>query len=163
MHKSKPSKTERKRQLRDLQALGERLIPLGDEDLAALALDEQLYAAVQAAKKITSHGALRRQKQRIGKLMQNVDPEPIRTALLRLNAEDLTAKRLFKQAERWRDRLVGDDAEALDAFFVTAGITDEGLRRSVRDFRQANSQKAEITARRDIFRRVHEILVRIPQ
>jgi ribosome-associated protein len=163
VHKSKPSKTERKRQLRDLQALGERLIPLGDEDLAALALDEQLQAAVRAAKKITSHGALRRQKQRIGKLMQNVDPAPIRTALLRLSAEDLTAKRLFKQAERWRDRLVGDDAEALDAFFAAAGITDEGLRRSVQDFRQAHSQKAEITARRDIFRRVHEILVRIPQ
>jgi ribosome-associated protein len=160
---SKPSKSERKRRSRALQTLGERLIPLSEEDLASLTLDEQLQDAVRAAKKITSHGALRRQKQRIGKLMQSIDPAPIEAALSRINADDVAAKRQFKQAEHWRDRLVSDDPDALDAFFAASGITDERLRQFVRDFRQANSHKAEITARRHIFRRVHEILGRIPQ
>jgi ribosome-associated protein len=160
---SKPSKSERKRRSRALQTLGERLIPLSEEDLASLALDEQLQDAVRAAKKITSHGALRRQKQRIGKLMKNIDPAPIEAALSRINADDVAAKRRLKQAELWRDRLVSDDPDALDAFFAASGMTDERLRQLVRDFRQANSHKAEITARRHIFRRVHEILGRIPQ
>lgn len=47
-------------------------------------LDEDLLAAVLDAKKIKSHGALRRQKQYIGKLMGQVDPEPIRAAIARL-------------------------------------------------------------------------------
>lgn len=163
MDNSKPSKSERKRRSRALQTLGERLIPLSEEDLASLALGEQLQDAVRAAKKITSHGALRRQKQRIGKLMQNIDPAPIEAALSRIDADDVAAKRRFRQAEYWRDRLVSDDPDALDAFFAASGITDERLRQFVRDFRQANSHKAEKTARRHIFRRVHEILGRIPQ
>lgn len=47
-------------------------------------LDEDLLAAVLEARKMKKHGALRRQKQYIGKLMGRVDPEPIRTALERL-------------------------------------------------------------------------------
>ncbi len=163
MRKSKPSKSERKRQSRALQTLGERLIPLSDDDLASLALDEQLRDAVRAAKEITSHGALRRQKQRIGKLMQNVDPAPIRAALARIDADDIAAKRRFKQAEHWRDRLISDDPDALAAFNAASGVTDEHLRQLVQDCRHANSRKAELTARRDIFRRVHDILGRIPQ
>jgi ribosome-associated protein len=163
VNKSKPSKSELKRRSQALQTLGERLIPLSDEDLGALALDEQLLDAVLAAKKISSHGALRRQKQRIGKLMQNVDPAPIQAALSRFDAEGLADKRQFKQAEHWRDRLVGDDPDALGAFFAASGVTDDHLRHLVEDFRHAHSRKAELTARRDIFRRVHEILGRIPQ
>ena len=33
------------------------------------------------ARSIKAHGALRRQKQYIGKVMRHVDPEPIRAAL----------------------------------------------------------------------------------
>jgi ribosome-associated protein len=163
VQKSKPSKSERKRQSLALQALGERLIPLNDDDLASLALDEQLEQAVRAARTITSHGALRRQKQRIGRLMQNVDPAPITAALSRIDADSLAARRRFKQAEEWRDRLIADDPGALAAFFAVSGVTDERLRQLLQDLRRANNPRAEVTARRDIFRRVHEILGRIPQ
>ena len=95
--------------------------------------------------------------------MQYVDPEPIEAALARINADDVANKRRFKQAEHWRDRLISDDPDALTAFFATSGVTDERLRQLVQDCRHANSRKADLTARRDIFRRVHEILGRIPQ
>ena len=66
------------------QKLGEQLITLRDEDLHSLALDEDLLEAVVEARSIKSHGALRRQKQYIGKLMRHIDPEPIRVALEKL-------------------------------------------------------------------------------
>src|SRR5260221_11025547 len=73
----KPSKTERKRAMHELQALGERLVGLNQEQLAAIALPENLHEAVEQARRITKHEARRRQLQYIGRLMGAVDPEPI--------------------------------------------------------------------------------------
>lgn len=63
------------------QKLGEELIALRDADLRSLPLEEDLLEAVVDARGMKSHGALRRQKQYIGKVMRHVDPEPIRAAL----------------------------------------------------------------------------------
>ncbi len=73
-----------KREYQARQKLGEDLIPLRAEDLESLSLDEDLLEAVLEAQQIKSRGALRRQKQYIGKLMRHVDPEPIREGLARL-------------------------------------------------------------------------------
>jgi ribosome-associated protein len=81
---TKPSKSARKREYAALQKLGEELITLQERDLESLGLDEDLLEAVLEAKRLTKRGALRRQKQYIGKLMGRVDPEPIRAALARL-------------------------------------------------------------------------------
>ena len=80
----KPSKSAKKREYLALQKLGEDLIGLNEPDLRKMELDEDLLEAVLEARRIKSHGALRRQKQYIGKLMRHVDPEPIRAAMTRL-------------------------------------------------------------------------------
>ncbi|MBT8102855.1 MAG: DUF615 domain-containing protein [Gammaproteobacteria bacterium] len=84
MTELKPSKSARKREFLALQKLGEDLITLKESDLRQIGLDEELLEAVLEARQIKSHGALRRQKQYIGKIMRRVDPEPIRAAMLRL-------------------------------------------------------------------------------
>lgn len=84
MDDTKPSKSARKRAYIALQKLGEELVTLREPDLQAMPLDEDLRDAVMEARRMKSHGALRRQKQYIGKLMGRVDPEPIREALERL-------------------------------------------------------------------------------
>ena len=80
----KPSKSAKKREFLALQKLGEDLIDLKESDLRTMGLDDDLLAAVLEARKIKSRGALRRQKQFIGKIMRQVDPEPIRAAMARL-------------------------------------------------------------------------------
>ena len=89
-----------------MQDLGEQLIDLSAEQLDAIDLDDRLRDAVVSARSIKAHGALRRQKQLIGKLMRNVDPEPIRQALHTLRFDDRLAKRVFHEAELWRTRLI---------------------------------------------------------
>ena len=84
MDESKPSKSARKREYIALQKLGEELISLRESDLRSMELDEDLLEAVLEAHSIKAHGALRRQKQYIGKIMRHLDPEPIRSALERL-------------------------------------------------------------------------------
>jgi len=158
---SKPSKSARKRQQLDLQELGEQLIALNDGELASLSLDERLETAIRNATRISSHGALRRQKQLIGKLMRDVDPAPIRAALALMRVDEVREKRLFAKAEKWRDRIINDGATALDEFIAATGTADADLRSLLVELDVAFSERAEKTVRRNIFRRIHEILVRI--
>ena len=85
MDDTKPSKSARKREYLALQKLGEELITLREPDLQSMPLDEDLLEAIMEARRMKAHGALRRQKQYIGKLMGALeDPNPIREALERL-------------------------------------------------------------------------------
>ena len=84
MAEHKPSKSARKREYLALQKLGEELLTVKESDLLGIDLDEDLREALLEARKIKSRGALRRQKQYIGKLMRQIDPEPIRSALARV-------------------------------------------------------------------------------
>ena len=161
MTATKPSKSALKRQQLALQKLGEELIDLGDAELASFGLDERIVDAIRAARSMRSHGALRRQKQLIGKLMRDLDPEPIRAGLAALRADDRTAKRVFANAERWRDRLLREGTEAVAAFEAETGQAESGLTGLLADYAVATSDRAEKTLRREIFRRVHEILVKI--
>jgi len=81
---TKPSKSARKREYLALQKLGEELITLKQSDLYSLPLDDDLRLAVTEARQIKARGALRRQKQYIGKLMRHIDPEPLRSELAKL-------------------------------------------------------------------------------
>ena len=84
MTELKPSKSARKREYIALQLLGEELLTVKEPDLLGMQLDDELLDAVLEARRIKAHGALRRQKQYIGKLMRKIDPEPIRAALAQL-------------------------------------------------------------------------------
>ena len=84
MTELKPSKSARKREYIALQRLGEELLTVKEPDLLGMQLDDELLDAVLEARRIKAHGALRRQKQYIGKLMRKIDPEPIRAALAQL-------------------------------------------------------------------------------
>ena len=84
MTELKPSKSARKREYIALQKLGEELISLKASELEGLPLDDGLRDAVMEARRIKAHGALRRQKQYIGKLMRHIDPEPLRAEMAKL-------------------------------------------------------------------------------
>lgn len=77
----KPSKTQRKREMHALQALGESLVELEDDEIARLPIDERLADAVRDARPMRSGEARRRQLQFIGRLMRNVDVDALRAAL----------------------------------------------------------------------------------
>ena len=155
----KPSKSQKKRMQTALQDLGEQLIGLLDEKLASLSLDERLNYAIQEARRMKSHEAKRRQKQYIGKLMRDVDQEPIHALLSSLQGDDRRQKRIFANAERWRDRLVREGHDALQAFATESGQASAALASLRADLQRATSDRSETTIRRNIFRHVHDALV----
>ena len=127
MTKAKPSKSARKREYLAVQELGEQLIELTPEQLADIDLSNALLTAVTDAKSIKSHGALRRQKQLIGKLMRDLDPEPLQQALLTLGRQGQLEKAIFRCAESWRDRIVNEGQPALQQFYAETGAIDQTL------------------------------------
>jgi ribosome-associated protein len=105
-----PSKSQRKRDMTELQDMGSELLELNEHQLAQIELPESLHDAVIAARRITKFEARRRQLQYIGKLMRGVDPEPIRAQLDLWKTTSDEHKAWLHHIERWRERLLTDEA-----------------------------------------------------
>ncbi len=103
--------------MHELQEMGEALVALDSKRLAQLAADAPLPArlvdAIVEARSITAWGGRKRQIQYVGRLMRDVDPEPIRRQLEQWARGHGIAAARQHQLEQWRDRLLADPA-ALD-------------------------------------------------
>ncbi|MBN8450372.1 MAG: DUF615 domain-containing protein [Candidatus Accumulibacter sp.] len=105
-----PSKTQRKRAMEELQVLGEDLVALPADRVRKIELPEDLRAAVREAQRMTRHDdARRRQMQFIGRLMRDVDPEPIREALAVVRGESAEDTARLHRLERLRADLLADE------------------------------------------------------
>jgi ribosome-associated protein len=109
-----PSKSARKRAAHAAQDLGEELIRMRDSDLETLDLPETLVDAIREARRITSRGGGARQRQYIGKLMRDIDLEPIRAFIASRSKVDARETEKFKRVEAWRERLITEGAPALE-------------------------------------------------
>lgn len=103
------SKTRLKQQSHDLQKLGQALSELSDERLSRLALPERLSDALTEFRRTRSHEGRRRQLQYVGKLMRDIDAEPLREAVAEAKLGSARETLLLHEAERWRAALIADD------------------------------------------------------
>jgi ribosome-associated protein len=108
------SKSARKREAASLQELGVKLSALPDQEIKALNLPDSLFVALRDLRRLPSHGAQVRQRQYIGKLMREIDPEPVLAKLAERKQRHDVEIRHFQQIERWRDRLLSEPALAID-------------------------------------------------
>lgn len=146
------SKTKRKQEMHELQALGAALVELAEPQLAELSLDSRLHEAVLAARRIKSHEAKRRQLQYIGRLMRAVDAAPIRARLAALEGSSAQATARHRRLETWRERLLADD-EALTEFAAAFPSADlQALRALLRNARKEMKESKPPRAYREIFR-----------
>lgn len=150
--KERPSKSHRKRQSRSLQELGEALIDLSAEDLEPLNLPDRLVEALADARRIRKHEALRRQRQYIGRLMREIDPEPVRRFLEARRSATQESNRLFHSAEDWRRRLLEGGQEMVPECAEATGADPGTLSDGLAAVLQAASEPARKAASRALFR-----------
>ncbi len=155
MSDQKPSKSEMKRRVAALQRLGEQLAELDPVLFDELDLDDRLREAVLDLRRFKSREARRRQRQYIGKLMRNVDAEPIEALFARLADEERREKRLFAEAERWRERLIAGGEQELAAFVAATGRPRETIAGLLSTLAHATSESEERGLRRQLFRAIH--------
>lgn len=102
-----PSKSEVKRQMLARQALGEALTALTDKQLARIPIgDDRLLAAIRETRNIRSKNARKRHLQFVGKLMRDVDPEPLQAALDALHKPAQQRNEDFHALEALRDEVL---------------------------------------------------------
>jgi ribosome-associated protein len=155
---SRPSKTQQKKHMHALQDMGAELVGLNDAQLAALPLPETLREAVMAAKRMSAFEARRRQLQYIGKLMRDVDPDPIRAQLDGWKATSRAQIARLHRIERWRERLIADD-EVLNEFIAAHPQADaQQLRALVRNTRRERLENRPPKHYRSLFHALRDVL-----
>jgi ribosome-associated protein len=146
------SKTKKKREMHELQALGVALVALPDAQLAAIDMPDKLREAVLEAKRIKSHEARRRHMQYIGRLMREVDPAPLRARLAEAEGHSAQANARHRRLEGWRERLLADDAALTEFAAENPGADLQALRTQIRNARKEQKEGKPPRAYRELFR-----------
>jgi ribosome-associated protein len=152
------SRTQAKNEDRALQVIGKQLVGLSSKQLANIYVPEELLEAVMVARKTKKRGAKRRQMQYIGRLMRNIDPEPIRNALENIRLGDLDKARSFHKIEQWRDAIKAGEEQVIEE--VLASCPDAERQRLTQLARNASHdvQKGKgVKSSRVLFRYLKEI------
>ncbi|PID43935.1 MAG: hypothetical protein CSA52_03165 [Gammaproteobacteria bacterium] len=138
-----PSKSQIKREMEALQALGEQLIELPPGQLDKLPLGGRIKQEILECGRLKAREAIRRQKQLIGKLMRGEDADAVSQALKEFDTNSVEHARRLHLIERWRDRLLQEGKTALTEFINHYPEADvQQLRQAIRQAgKELQSQK----------------------
>lgn len=135
-HDERPSKSAKKREAHELQALGEALCDLSAAALDATPMPDALRDAIAEHRRTRSHEGRRRQMQYIGRLMRDADVEPLREAVAAAQLGRAHDTLALHRAETWRSELVAHD-DALTRWMSEHPSTDlQQLRALIRNARK---------------------------
>ena len=150
------SKTQRKQEMAELQALGERMVALNEGQIAAIEMPEFLRDAVLEARRIKGHESRRRQMQYIGRLMRDVDPAPIREKISQWDGQSIANVALEHSIIRWRERLLEDEGALTGFARQYPGADIRQLRLLVRNANAERAAGKPPRSFRELFRLVRE-------
>jgi len=152
------SRTQKKNEDRALQELGKQLVGLSPEQLANIDVPEELLNAVMVARKTKKRGAKQRQMQYIGRLMRNIDAEPIGNALENIRLGDLDKARSFHKIEQWRDAIKAGEEQVIEEILASCPDAQrQRLTQLARNARDEAQKGKGVKSSRMLFRYLKEI------
>lgn len=152
------SKTRRKQAMAELQSLGEELIDLSVDRLKKIDIPDQLRDAVRETQRMTRHDeARRRQVQYVGKLMRDVDPEPIRAALALVRGESASETAKLHRLENLRTEFLADEKVLHEIATLYPGADLQHLRSLRRSALKEREQNKPPRCYRAIFQALKEL------
>jgi len=153
------SKSQIKRECHALTDLGVELVALTDDQLKTISMSDSLFNAINEAKKIRKHSAIKRQRLYIGKLIRNEDWETISQELEKLKEISLQSNAEFKAMERWRDRMLSDGDDVVNEFIGQHHDADrQKLRQLVKNAVKEKQQNKPPANARKLFKYIREII-----
>lgn len=152
------SKTQLKRDSHAIQDLGKRLCTLSADHLARIPLDEPVLDAIALAHRIQNkRSALKRHYQFLGKLLRARDTDAIITALDDIENENKHSIQKHHRAERWRDRIIEQGIDAIEALVVEIERADrQKLRQLWRNHQHAKTDSKRIQSSRLIYKEIKQ-------
>ncbi|HEY0924411.1 ribosome biogenesis factor YjgA [Rheinheimera pacifica] len=153
------SKSQVKREMHELQKLGEELVSLSAAARAKVPLDDELKDALQLADKLSNkREALRRHIQFIGRLMRTRELEPIEQALAVLRNTNQAATRQFHKVEQWRDKLLADNDTVTDFIAAYPDVDVQQLRQLIRNAKKEQEKQQPPKAFRELFQLIKPLI-----
>ncbi|MFZ7230756.1 ribosome biogenesis factor YjgA [Avibacterium avium] len=153
------SKSEIKRDAEALKQLGEKLVNLTKTNLEKIPLEENILDAIALAQRLQKE-AKRRQLQYIGKLLRQIDAEPIQEALDKIENKHNHQQALLHKLELLRDELIAKGDEALSNVLNDYPYADrQHLRNLIRAAQKEKSQNKPPKAYRELFQYLKELAI----
>lgn len=153
------SKSQVKREMTALQDLGRDLVKLSNKELERIPLPEKLAEAIKLARSINSNSGLRRQMQYIGRLMREIDADPIQRAYDLLCSGKRESAEQFHHIEEWRDRLIAEGDDAVEEFLADHPAAErQRLRQLLLNIKKEQEKNQPPKSARLLFRYLRELL-----
>jgi ribosome-associated protein len=154
------SKSQLKRDSHAIQDLGKRLAALPVEHLARIPLDEPVLEAIALAHRIRNkRSALKRHYQFLGKLLRARDTDSIIAALAEIDNENQQGIQKHHRAERWRDRILEQGNDAIDALVAEILSADrQKLRQLWRNYQHAKTDARRNQHARLLYKEIRQSL-----
>lgn len=157
-----PSRSQQRRDALAVLALAERLVALGERQLEAIPMPDDLRMQVRESRRINAQIARKRQVQFLAKCMRREDEsviEAIRRALEREREDIRRDSARLHRIEAWRDRLLDEGDTALSELIAQhPGGDCQKLRQLVRNARSERERERPPHAFRELFRELKTLL-----
>jgi Uncharacterized protein conserved in bacteria len=152
------SRSQNRREALEILALGEQLVDLTPAQLARLPIPEDLLGHIEYSKRITSHGARKRQLAFLAKQMRREEDATLEAIRDALSANSETSRRevaIMHRIERWRERLLAEGDSALGELLEEYPQADRQQLRTL--VRNAQAEKARNKPPR-AYREIYQVL-----
>ena len=161
-----PSRSQQRRDALAVFELAERLAALGDGQLSAIPMPNELRDLVRDSRRITSQIARKRELQSLAKAMRKEDDEVIDAIRRALEYDRDEARRdtaRLHRLEAWRERLLaeGDTAltELLDEY---PSANRQELRQLIRNAKIEREKQRPPRAFRELFHSLKSLIIETP-
>ena len=158
-----PSRSQNRREAREVLALGEKLVALTEAQLAKLPVPDSLLPHIRECKRITAHIAHKRQLAYLAKQMRREDDEVLDALRDALDEDGEAARRevaAMHRVEAWRERLIADGDPALAQLLDEYPHADrQRLRQLVRNAIDERNRNKPPQAFRELYRELRGLIL----
>jgi ribosome-associated protein len=156
----RPSKSELKRQMEELQKLGAQLVAEPRDRVKRVPMPDEVKDAILMCQTITNHEGRRRQLQYVGKMMRTLSEEEVTVIQRTIDSWKGASKAetaALHALERRREKLLGDDKALTELLSEHPELDVQHLRTLIRNARKEQAENKPPKAYRELFQILKEL------
>jgi len=152
------SKTELKREAKNVHEFGKILASLTELQIAQIDLPENILDAIKDLKNIKKGSAKKRQSLYLAKLLREIDLSKAQDFVNQIKFESQTEIRRIHEAEYWRDKLISDVSYLTNIIDKAQNVDIQRLRNLVINSQKEIKKQKSKKNQKELFNYLKEIL-----
>lgn len=152
------SKTELKREAKNVHEFGKILASLTELQIAQINLPENILDAIKDLKNIKKGSAKKRQSLYLAKLLREIDLSKAQDFVNQIKFESQTEIRRLHEAEDWRDKLISDVSNLTNFIDKAQNVDIQRLRSLVINSQKEIKKQKSKKNQKELFNYLKEIL-----